>query len=78
MRKLVVTENITLDGVIDATGGWFDPTDDSVDQSDLIEQTSASTREAADAFLCRAKHLRGDPRLLAEAGRRHRQASPTT
>jgi hypothetical protein len=25
MRKLVVTENITLDGVIDMSGGWFDP-----------------------------------------------------
>jgi hypothetical protein len=25
MRKLVVTENITLDGVIDITEGWFDP-----------------------------------------------------
>ena len=25
MRKLVVTENITVDGVIDASGGWFDP-----------------------------------------------------
>ena len=27
MRDLVVTENITLDGVIDASGGWFDVTD---------------------------------------------------
>ena len=25
MRDLIVTENITLDGVIDATEGWFDP-----------------------------------------------------
>ena len=23
MRDLIVTENITLDGVIDAAGGWF-------------------------------------------------------
>jgi dihydrofolate reductase len=51
MRTLVVTENITLDGVIDATGGWFDPTDDTVDQSDLIEQTQRHSA-AADAFLC--------------------------
>src|SRR5918993_1194921 len=50
MRRLVVTENITLDGVIDATGGWFDPTDDTVDQSDLVEQTQRHS--AADAFLC--------------------------
>jgi dihydrofolate reductase len=51
MRKLVVTENVALDGVIDATGGWFDPTDDAVDQSDLIEQTQRHS-DAADAFLC--------------------------
>ena len=51
MRKLVVTENITLDGVIDATGGWFDPTDDTVDESDLIEQTRRHSA-AADALLC--------------------------
>jgi len=25
MRDLIVTENITLDGVIDAAGGWFGP-----------------------------------------------------
>src|SRR5829696_4648643 len=51
MRKLVVTENITVDGVIDATGGWFDPTGATVDQSDLIEQTQQHSA-AADAFLC--------------------------
>jgi hypothetical protein len=33
-----VTENITLDGVIDATEGWFDPAgDEGVDNSDVIE-----------------------------------------
>jgi hypothetical protein len=25
MRNLVVTENITLDGVVDASEGWFAP-----------------------------------------------------
>lgn len=48
MRSLVVTENITLDGVIDMSGGWFDPT--APDTDDLNE----ATREhmlAADAFL---------------------------
>ncbi len=34
MRKLVVTENITLDGVIDMAEGWFDPLNEDVDQSD--------------------------------------------
>jgi dihydrofolate reductase len=37
MRDLIVTENITLDGVIDAAGGWFATADDArVDQSDLV------------------------------------------
>lgn len=37
MRDLVVTENITLDGVIDASEGWFNPGDGSeADLSDLL------------------------------------------
>jgi dihydrofolate reductase len=50
MRKLVVTENVTVDGVIDMAGGWFDPLARDVDQSDI---TAANTehREAADALL---------------------------
>jgi dihydrofolate reductase len=50
MRKLVVTENITLDGVIDIAEGWFDPLNEDVDQSDI---TAANTehQEAADALL---------------------------
>ncbi|HUE90142.1 MAG TPA: dihydrofolate reductase family protein [Vicinamibacterales bacterium] len=51
MRKLVVTENITLDGVIDASEGWFAPAgDDEVDQSDLGEVLREQA-EAADALL---------------------------
>lgn len=50
MRKLVVTENITLDGVIDMTGGWFDPLNEGVDQSDITAATTEH-REAADALL---------------------------
>ncbi|GAA2136348.1 dihydrofolate reductase family protein [Streptomyces synnematoformans] len=50
MRKLVVTENITLDGVIDMTGGWFDPLNQDVDQSDITAATTEH-REAADALL---------------------------
>ena len=50
MRKLVVTENITLDGVIDMAGGWFDPLDEDVDQSDITAATTEH-REAADALL---------------------------
>ncbi len=51
MRKLVVTENITLDGVIDASEGWFAPAgDEEVDQSDLNE-TLREQAAAADAVL---------------------------
>jgi dihydrofolate reductase len=38
MRELIVTQNITLDGVIDAAEGWFDPSgEEGTDQSDVIE-----------------------------------------
>ena len=52
MRDLIVTENITLDGVIDATGGWFAPAggDSEVDQSD-VEATVRDHMAAADGFL---------------------------
>jgi dihydrofolate reductase len=51
MRNLIITENITLDGVIDATGGWFMPAgDDDVDESDHIEAVREHS-EGADAFL---------------------------
>jgi dihydrofolate reductase len=51
MRDLVVTENITLDGVIDASGGWFSVGDDAgADQSDLAAAVREQS-EAADAVL---------------------------
>ncbi|WP_086663614.1 dihydrofolate reductase family protein [Lentzea kentuckyensis] len=50
MRKLVVTENITLDGIVDLAGGWFDPLGAEVDQSD-INEVIAEQRAAADALL---------------------------
>jgi dihydrofolate reductase len=51
VRDLIVTENVTIDGVIDATGGWFQPAGaGDVDQSDLIAAVTEQ-REAADAFL---------------------------
>jgi dihydrofolate reductase len=51
MRDLIVTENITLDGVIDAAGGWFGPAGtEDVDESDQIAAI-AEQRAAADAFL---------------------------
>jgi dihydrofolate reductase len=50
MRTLVVTENITLDGVIDLAAGWFDPMSEDVDQSDIIA-AGAEHRATADALL---------------------------
>lgn len=51
MRDLIITQNVTLDGVIDATGGWFAPSGhDDADETDMIEAL-AEQREAADAFL---------------------------
>ena len=51
MRKLVVTENITLDGVIDASEGWFAPAgEEEVDQSD-INEALLEQAGAADALL---------------------------
>jgi dihydrofolate reductase len=52
MRDLIVTENITLDGVIEATEGWFAPAgeDAEVDQSE-VEGALREQREAADALL---------------------------
>ena len=50
MRKLVVTENTTLNGVIDMSAGWFDPVAKDVDQSDIATAT-AEHSAAADALL---------------------------
>jgi dihydrofolate reductase len=52
MRSLVVTENMTLDGVIDATGDWFAPSgsDAAADIAELLA-VQREQREAADALL---------------------------
>jgi dihydrofolate reductase len=50
VRDLIITENITLDGVIDASAGWFDPAGAEADTSDLIDAI-AEQRAGADAFL---------------------------
>src|SRR4051795_6717412 len=51
MRDLIITENITIDGVIDAAENWFGPAGSGdADQSDMIAAI-AEQREAADAFL---------------------------
>lgn len=50
MRRLIVTENVTVDGVMDLPAGWFDSLAEDVDQSD-ITPANAEHREAADAPL---------------------------
>jgi RibD C-terminal domain len=50
MRDLIATQNITLDGVIEATEGWFDPAGGENDVSD-VETALRKQREAADALL---------------------------
>jgi dihydrofolate reductase len=52
VRDLIVTENITLDGVIEATEGWFAPAgrNSESDQSD-VEAALREQMAAADAFL---------------------------
>jgi dihydrofolate reductase len=44
---VVLTENITLDGVVDASGGWFAPAgDEPVDESDIeVELREEMARE---------------------------------
>ncbi|MBB4929926.1 dihydrofolate reductase [Lipingzhangella halophila] len=51
MRDLIVTENITFDGVIDAEGGWFSVANDTeADQSDINKALSEQSA-AADAVV---------------------------
>ncbi|WP_446664794.1 dihydrofolate reductase family protein [Flexivirga sp. B27] len=49
-RRLVITENITLDGVVENDGSWFDPTDDS-EQGRELAQTTREHAAASDGFL---------------------------
>jgi dihydrofolate reductase len=48
--RLVVTENITLDGVIEATAGWFDPTDGDDEGADIVARLR-SYMDAQDGLL---------------------------
>ncbi|MGC4939101.1 dihydrofolate reductase family protein [Kribbella sp. DT2] len=50
MRDLIVTENITLDGVAEATEDWFQVHDAGAGTSDLLAVTQQHSA-AADAFL---------------------------
>lgn len=50
MRRLVVTENITMDGVVENDGSWFDPVDDS-EQGRELAQVTQQHAAASDGFL---------------------------
>ena len=51
MRKLVVTQNITVDGSIEMLGDWFKPQGQTdTDQTDLVEELRRQD-SSADAFL---------------------------
>lgn len=49
MRRLVVTQNITLDGSIEMLGDWFDPQEQG-DQDDLLKELHRQD-SGADGFL---------------------------
>src|SRR6476619_7077815 len=49
MRKLVVTQNMTVDGSIEMLGDWFDP-QEQADQTDLIGEVHRQDSNS-DAFL---------------------------
>lgn len=49
-RRLVITENITLDGVVENDGSWFDPTDDS-EQGQQLAKITRQHAAMSDAFL---------------------------
>jgi len=69
MRRLVITQNITLDGSIEMLGDWFDPQGQGdVDSSDLLAELHQQDTEA-DAFLVGRQtfeDLRGYWRDLAD------------
>ena len=48
--KLVITENITLDGVVEAVRGWFSPAGDESDMSDIRAELQ-KMMERQDALL---------------------------
>lgn len=49
-RRLVITENITVDGVVENDASWFDPTDDS-EQGRELAQVIQVHAAASDGFL---------------------------
>ena len=76
MRKLVITQNITVDGAIEMLGDWFDPQLARRGPARGVAPTGRRGRCVAR----RASDVRGLPRLLAQPDRRrhrrHRLSEP--
>jgi dihydrofolate reductase len=51
MGRIVVTENTTLDGVIEADGGWFAPSDAASDDRSDVLAVVQEQAAASDGFL---------------------------
>lgn len=49
-RQLIITQNITVDGVVENYGGWFDPTEDSA-RGRALAAVTAEQAAASDGFL---------------------------
>jgi dihydrofolate reductase len=50
MRRIVVTQNMTLDGIIDNSRSWFDPTAETQQNAELAKVTAVHAA-ASDGFL---------------------------
>ena len=61
MRDLIVTENITLDGVIEATEGWFAP---AAGEDDLADVETALRKQRED---CEGQNRAGDTTIFSRA-----------
>ena len=66
MRKLAITQNITVDGSIEMLGDWFEPQGQGdVDTSDLLDELHRQDSRA-DGFSWAARRSR----TCADTGRR--------
>ena len=50
MRRLIITQNVTINGVVESDGSWFDPTEDSEQGRELARLTQEHAA-ASDGFL---------------------------
>ena len=61
MRKLVITQNITVDGAIEMLGDWFDP---QLADEDLVAESHRHGRRGRCGL---GRQTFGIPRLLPDA-----------